>query len=138
MNPVTTMLATRSTATVAATTPALRRRLVTRDHDQHGARLHLRSRRGAHLRDTTRGRSQELVLHLHRLERGERRIGIDVVAFLYVHGLQQTRHRSTQLDPARAESDGAATRAERALVDHARADITAADVETERLVRHYR
>src|SRR5216683_4111754 len=105
MSPVSTKLAIRSSAMVAATMPTRPRRpLVTRDHDQNGAGVHLRTSRSADLGDTTRGRSEQLILHLHGLERRERSLGGDMVAFLHVYRLQKTGHRRPKLDPAGARS----------------------------------
>src|SRR2546428_652723 len=137
MSPVSTRLATTSRAMVAATTPALRR-LVTRDHDEDGPRLDFRARRRAHLRDATRGGREQLVLHLHRLECGEGRVDVDPITLLDVHGLQETRHRSAQLDPVPSCSDRPATGAECAFVDDNSANIMAVDIEAEWVVRHHR
>src|SRR2546422_2173476 len=137
MSPVSTRLATTSTAIVAATTPALRR-LVTRDHDEDGPSLDFRARRRAHLRDATRGGREQLVLHLHRLECGEGRVDVDPITLLDVHGLQETRHRSAQLDPVPSCSDRPATGAECAFVDDNSANIMAVDIEAEWVVRHHR
>src|SRR5438552_717817 len=138
MSPVSTRLAMTRRAIAAATIPPRPRRLlVTRDHDQNGSRLHFRARSCADFGDATGGWREQLVLHLHRLQRGERRVGGDPIAFLDVHRLQQPRHGRAQLDASAAQSRGTAIRAERALVNHGRADIVAVDVETERIVRDH-
>src|SRR5207302_556774 len=138
MSPVSTRLAITIRAMVAATMPALpRRRLLTPDHDQHGAGLHLRAGGRADLRDATRERREQLVLHLHRLERGEWRVGHNVVALLHVHRLQETGHRRPQLDSAGSRSRGAAICAERPFIDDGRANIVTVDVEAERIVRYH-
>src|SRR2546421_7557510 len=125
MSPVSTMLATTSSAMAAAMRPPLRRRLLTRDDDENGAGLHLRARGRTHFGDAPGGRRQQLVFHLHGFERREGRVGVDAVAFLDVYRFQKARHRRAQLDPARAQSDDAAARAERTLVDDGGADIVA-------------
>src|SRR6267142_4251978 len=137
MSPVTTMLATRSKTMRAATTPALRRRLVTCDHDEDRAGFHLRPRGRAHLRDAPGRRCEQLVLHLHRFERRERSVSFDAIALFHVHGLEQTRHRRAELDSAGPQSHGLAARAKSALVDDGRAEVVAIEVEAERIVRHH-
>src|SRR5439155_19132072 len=137
MSPVSTMLATTRSAMVPATMPTRRRRLVNRDHDKNGAGLNLRARSRTHLRDSPGGGRQQLVLHLHRFERGERSIGVDAVALFHMHGLEEARHRRTQLDTPRPQSDRTAVRAQGALVDDGGADIVPIEVETERVVRHH-
>src|SRR6266850_928735 len=137
MSPVTTMLATRSKAMLAATTPALRRRLVTCDHDEDRAGFHLRPRRRAHLRDAPGRRCDQLVLHLHRFERRERCVSFDTIALFHMHGFEQTRHRRAELDSARPQPHGFAARAKGALVDDGRAEVVAIEVEAERIVRHH-
>src|SRR5438046_235642 len=73
MSPVSTRLAMTRRAIAAATIPPRPRRLlVTRDHDQNGSRLHFRARSCADFGDATGGWREQLVLHLHRLQRGER------------------------------------------------------------------
>src|SRR5213593_3418941 len=137
MSPASTMLATTSGAMIAATMPAVRRRLVTRDHDQNGTGLHFRPRGGAYFRDAAGGRRQELVLHLHGFERRERRVGVDAVALLHVDSFQEARHRRAQLDTTPAQPDGTAAGAEGALVDDGGADVMAIEVEAQRVVRHH-
>src|SRR5882672_443121 len=138
MSPVTTMLATRSKTMLAATTPALRRRLVTCDHDEDRAGFDLLPDGRAHLRDAPGRRCEQLVLHLHRFERGERGVGVDTIALFHMHGLEQTRHRRAELDSAGPQSHGLAARAKGALVDDGRAEVVAIEIEAERIVCHHR
>src|SRR5205807_919984 len=72
-----------------------------------------------------------------RLERGEWRVGHNVVALLHVHRLQETGHRRPQLDSAGSRSRGAAICAERPFIDDGRANIVTVDVEAERIVRYH-
>src|SRR6266550_2248926 len=137
MSPATTMLATRSTTMLSATTPTLRRRLVTRDHEEHGPGLHLGTRGRADLGDASGRRREQLVLHLHRLERCERSLGLDAIALFHMHGLQQPWHRRAQLDTAGLRSHGPSARSKGALVDDVRAQVVAIQVEAQRIVRDH-
>src|SRR6185503_7050302 len=136
MSPVRTMLATSKTAIVTATIAAVRRRrLITGDDDQDGTGLDLRACGRAHLRDPPPGWREQLVLHLHRLERREPSASVDVVALIHVHGLEQAGHGCAQLDATGASTDRAAAGAEGTLVDDRGANIVTVEIEAEGVVR---
>src|SRR5437899_1618051 len=120
------------------TRPALRPVLLgDKDRDDDPS-LEFRARRVVQLRDPPADGREELVLHLHRLERDDRRVALDDVALLYMDRLEQAGHRRAELDATTPRCRGAATRAQGALVDDARQHVVSVHVEPHRVVRDQR
>src|SRR5438105_1007062 len=149
MSPVRIRLVTRRTATMMPPVAARRRRLgeraadramlamlVARDDQEQRAAFYFCARAGRDPRDPTGTRRAQLVLHLHRLERRNRSVGLDEITLFHVEGLQQPWHGRSQLGTPAGDAAGGAAGTQRAFVDDRRLKIDAVHIEPQRVVRH--